>query len=281
MGFRENLQHLRETRAMTQGELAMLVGVSRQSVTKWEAEKSYPEMDKLIRLCELFDCTIDDLVRGDLTDRAPDPARSMPEDAPPVDACGYDQAMRRFAWRLPAGLALLVAGFGVAAIVTSLFAANPREYPYLAYFLCAAVGVGVATSACLEYRAFRREHPYIEDFYTEEQKAAARRSRKRGIWAGIALLAVALFLASTFMIAIVNVFDLWAPVMAVNWMTPLLFWAAIAASYALVLHAFLNARRVNVARYNRAAERAADRDAELATAIAAALQPKAAEAEGD
>lgn len=38
MSFRDNLQHLRDTRNMTQSELAMLVGVSRQSVAKWEAE---------------------------------------------------------------------------------------------------------------------------------------------------------------------------------------------------------------------------------------------------
>lgn len=47
MSFRDNLQYLRATRNMTQEQLAMLLGVSRQSVTKWEAEKSYPEMDKL------------------------------------------------------------------------------------------------------------------------------------------------------------------------------------------------------------------------------------------
>ena len=57
MSFRDNLQHLRDTRNMTQSELAMLVGVSRQSVAKWEAEKSYPEMDKLLKLCDLFECT--------------------------------------------------------------------------------------------------------------------------------------------------------------------------------------------------------------------------------
>ena len=40
MSFRDNLQHLRATRNMTQEQLAMLLGVSRQSVTKWEAENS-------------------------------------------------------------------------------------------------------------------------------------------------------------------------------------------------------------------------------------------------
>lgn len=45
----------------------MLLGVSRQSVTKWEAEKSYPEMDKLIKMCQIFECSLDDLVQGDVS----------------------------------------------------------------------------------------------------------------------------------------------------------------------------------------------------------------------
>ena len=73
MSFRDNLQHLRATRNMTQEQLAMLVGVSRQSVTKWEAERAYPEMDKLIKLTQIFDCTLDELVSGDLTGRAKEP----------------------------------------------------------------------------------------------------------------------------------------------------------------------------------------------------------------
>ena len=54
MSFRDNLQHLRAARNMTQEQLAMLLGVSRQTVTKWEAEKSNPEMDKLIDMCRIF-----------------------------------------------------------------------------------------------------------------------------------------------------------------------------------------------------------------------------------
>ena len=44
---------------MTQEQLAVLLGVSRQAVTKWESEKSYPEMDKLLKLCQIFNCTLD------------------------------------------------------------------------------------------------------------------------------------------------------------------------------------------------------------------------------
>ena len=77
MSFRNNLQALRAERAMTQEQLAMLLGVSRQSVTKWEAERSYPEMDKLLKMCDIFACSLDDLVKGDLTGRAPVEARQQ------------------------------------------------------------------------------------------------------------------------------------------------------------------------------------------------------------
>lgn len=62
MSFRENLQYLRGTRNMTQEQLAMLLGVSRQAISKWESEKAYPEMDKLLMICDLFGVTLDDLV---------------------------------------------------------------------------------------------------------------------------------------------------------------------------------------------------------------------------
>ncbi|MBT1160347.1 MULTISPECIES: helix-turn-helix transcriptional regulator [Bifidobacterium] len=67
MTFRTNLQALRARRNMTQEQLAMLLGVSRQAISKWESEKAYPEMDKLLAICDLFGCTLDDLVLGDVT----------------------------------------------------------------------------------------------------------------------------------------------------------------------------------------------------------------------
>lgn len=66
MSFKENLQYLRGSRNMTQERLAMLLGVSRQAISKWESEKAYPEMDKLLMLCDMFGVTLDDLVMGDV-----------------------------------------------------------------------------------------------------------------------------------------------------------------------------------------------------------------------
>lgn len=67
MGFGENLQFLRKmSNKMTQEELAEKMGVSRQTISKWELNLVYPEMSKLIELCNLFACSIDQLVREDM-----------------------------------------------------------------------------------------------------------------------------------------------------------------------------------------------------------------------
>lgn len=67
MSFGQNLQCLRKmSNKMTQEELAERLGVSRQTVSKWELDIGYPEMDKVIELCSLFSCNMDELVRGDL-----------------------------------------------------------------------------------------------------------------------------------------------------------------------------------------------------------------------
>ena len=67
----QNLQHLRRTNGnMTQERLAQRMGVSRQTVSKWESGESAPEIGKLIELCEVFSCTLDALLRENLTARS-------------------------------------------------------------------------------------------------------------------------------------------------------------------------------------------------------------------
>jgi len=67
MSFGRNLQHLRRlNRSMTQEDIAEKLGVSRQTVSKWELDESKPEIEKAIELCSLFNCTLDNLFRDEL-----------------------------------------------------------------------------------------------------------------------------------------------------------------------------------------------------------------------
>lgn len=63
MSFGEKLQNLRKEKKMSQEQLADKLGISRQAVSKWESDQTYPEMDKLIALTKIFDCSMDDLVQ--------------------------------------------------------------------------------------------------------------------------------------------------------------------------------------------------------------------------
>lgn len=54
----------RKAANMSQEEFALKIGVSRQAVSKWELDKAYPDLDKLVDICEIFQISIDELVHG-------------------------------------------------------------------------------------------------------------------------------------------------------------------------------------------------------------------------
>lgn len=68
MSFSEKLQSLRKANKMSQEQLADMLDVTRQSVSKWESGQTYPEMDKLLSMCKIFKCSLDDLTNDEVTD---------------------------------------------------------------------------------------------------------------------------------------------------------------------------------------------------------------------
>lgn len=228
MSFRTNLQYLRAERHMTQEQLAMLLGVSRQSVTKWEAEKSYPEMDKLIKMCQIFECSLDDLVQGDVSRsaavsqsaadgvqndgnavvrvEAPHGRNSLSDIGsafvpaipvgPNTDVCGYDEHMVAFARKVALGVALII--LGVAAAVFTDEVMHSDGIVLLATFAFVAAGLAFTIPAGMDHAAFAKAHPYVADFYTADEKATARRRASIAIVAGIAMILLGVAVAGLF-----------------------------------------------------------------------------------
>ena len=62
MKLSENLKRIRKDNNLSQEQLAEKLGVSRQAVSKWESGQSYPEMDKVLLICKLFNFNIDELM---------------------------------------------------------------------------------------------------------------------------------------------------------------------------------------------------------------------------
>ena len=68
MNFGENLKTFRKNSKMSQEVLAEKLGVTRQSVSKWEVGDAYPEMSNIVALCSIFHCNIDDLINDNIVD---------------------------------------------------------------------------------------------------------------------------------------------------------------------------------------------------------------------
>ena len=66
MKLSEKIIGLRKSAGMTQEELASICNVSRQSISKWEADIALPELDKLLILSETFHVSLDVLVKDEL-----------------------------------------------------------------------------------------------------------------------------------------------------------------------------------------------------------------------
>ncbi|WP_270297937.1 helix-turn-helix transcriptional regulator [Eggerthella sinensis] len=250
MSFRDNLQHVRSTHDLSQAQLAALLGVSRQSVAKWEAERSYPEMDKLIKLCDLFACSLDDLVRGNLTQDVSPIAEAIeveaevadgPAAVEVADACGYDEHMRRRAWDIAAGVAAIVMSFGVNFFIVGGYGSMAAGVSIVIHLIGVAVSLCFFVPAYRSHAAFREEHPVVEDFYAPQEKAGARRRKTRGIVAAVALVVLGFYTPG--MLATFHIY---------NQFPSLALFTCFAAAAALFVYSVMMDRRVDVSFYNGA-----------------------------
>lgn len=122
MSLAEKITTLRGERKLSQGDLAEKLEVSRQSVSKWETGQSVPELDKLIKLADLFGISVDELVR--------EGARPQPElrrgeagsQAEPEPKVVYVERPMRYTPPQTLGIVLIVGG-----LVTVLCAVFVKE----------------------------------------------------------------------------------------------------------------------------------------------------------
>lgn len=66
MSFSDNLRKLRKDNNMSQEELAEMMGVSRQAVSKWESDEGYPEVEKLLIISQKLNVSLDSLMCSEI-----------------------------------------------------------------------------------------------------------------------------------------------------------------------------------------------------------------------
>ena len=66
MSFHSKMIKLRKIKGLTQESFASQIGVSRQSVYKWESGQSYPDVEKLLKIARTFGVTVDDMLNDEM-----------------------------------------------------------------------------------------------------------------------------------------------------------------------------------------------------------------------
>lgn len=168
MSFTDNLHYLRKRDKVTQEELADRLGVSRQSVSKWETGEAYPETDKLISICDIFGVSLDDLLRNDLTaSEAVD--ETSDEKSDEEEKKVFIGHMNKFSLHIALGVFLVLFGVGVCMVLT---AQNGNLFDILggvAVILFVAAAVFLFVFAGIEHDRFQKAHTEVKSAYLDAQ----------------------------------------------------------------------------------------------------------------
>jgi len=158
MSFSENLQFLRSRDQITQEQLAEQLGVSRQSVSKWESGTSFPEMETLLSICDLYNVNLDTLLRGSV------------EESLLMDTAHYDSFMTRYAKRMACSIGGIIAAVAIMILFTAIGIHELLSVSFL--LLVIAVSTVTMVASGIQKDHFHKRHPVLSDFYTEEEKEA-------------------------------------------------------------------------------------------------------------
>lgn len=187
MSLGQNLQFLRKRDNITQEQLAESMEVSRQSVSKWESDTTYPEMDKLLLLSNLFHCTLDDLIQKDMSTQYIE------------DKCNYDQFMNQYGKRITLGVGLILCGLTLmlflsafAPLIQGLDMEELSGIIFL-FFVIAAVAIFIVSGLQKDY--FEKKNPYIENFYSETEKEEFHKKLIKFVTTGVVLIIFGMILA--------------------------------------------------------------------------------------
>ena len=210
----EKIMTLRKRAGWSQEELAAQLGVSRQSVSKWEGAQSVPDMQKVVQMSRLFGVTTDYLLKEELGE--PEPAQSEPD--APLRCVTMEQAadylsLRRAAAPKLAAATLLCVLSPVALLLLAALSDRPgaalSENAAAGIGLCVllvlvavAVAVFITCAAQVKAYAFLETEPFETAYgvtgMVRERRAAAAPEHTRGKVAGTVLCilsAVPLFIA--------------------------------------------------------------------------------------
>lgn len=125
--FNENLKLLRKAKGITQEELAVRLNVVRQTVSKWEKGLSVPDADMLIKIAEVFESSVNELLGARI-----EPESDVNHIAEQLSRINEQLAIKnrraRRVWKVVIGIIIAFVVFNILLIVLSIPAYNSLKY---------------------------------------------------------------------------------------------------------------------------------------------------------
>lgn len=155
----DKIIELRKKAGLSQDELAEQMDVSRQSVSKWEGAQSVPDLNKILKLSEIFGVSTDYLLKDDFEKPAPEFSDSLTDDKPlrrvsMEDANKFLDINTRSAFKTATGVALCIMSPVPATILSVLSGALTDTLGVVLLFLMIAGAVGLFISAGADKKPF-------------------------------------------------------------------------------------------------------------------------------
>lgn len=156
MNFGENLQTLRKLKNYSQEDLADKLQVSRQAVSKWESGTGFPETEKLISICDLFDCSMDELIKGKISI---DSNREKEV---------YDSFMNKFSKSISLAIMLILIGTTLLLTITG-FNEDNNMIGVVVLLIFVVFSVPIFIVQGIEMDNFKVKYPKLSNFYSQEE----------------------------------------------------------------------------------------------------------------
>lgn len=181
MELAEQIKQRRIERGMSQEDLAERIYVSRQTISNWENDKTYPDVQSLLLLSVLFDTTVDELIKGDV--------KAMEEIVNSKEAY---KAMTRWAMGglavVVVAVAMLVVGYG---ILDWGFAPS-----FIIFFLIWGIGMAMLIQCkrikkCYDLVTYREILAFSKGETVDRDNPKSRRAREHRTVKAVAIMLVA------------------------------------------------------------------------------------------
>ncbi len=166
MSFGEKLQQLRKEKGLSQEDLAHQLNVSRQAVSKWESQNGYPEIEKMILISDLFQVSLDYLMKEDYEEHENETISSF-HLMTQQNIEDYLHFKKSFALRIGSSVLLMIVGLFIAALCADTSYQSIGVFGFLIM-----VGIGVffiIMTTLLKESKFKIENEEIKIAFNDLQ----------------------------------------------------------------------------------------------------------------